>query len=403
MPPPWVANMSSRRLYASHGSGVCLAALVYAVVVGACGSSATPPRNEKGDAALTPDASNDAGMVDVVVATDGTAATVPCPPGNLECHPLAPLPASIDQTGITGVGSSVISPRRHFYVPSPELYSNGLTKERHMLLPPGTVVDNANRGAWQYPIGTLFVKTFFDEGTGGKPRPVETRFIRRVPERFEPWEYAVYRWNTDGTRAERLDIAGNKRGSAMVTVAGKSFEHVIPSRNDCGECHEKNAEVASVIIGFDEIRLNHRRAADAPSELEAVATRNLFAVPPPSPAATIAEPDARLLQVKRFVFGNCVHCHNGKMNIVDLRPEVFVANVIGKVPEAPGIAPMPGYFRVVPGDPEKSVAYLQARGTNLPTGLRPMPQVGVQVRDLPPFSTELATLRAWIESLPKNP
>jgi hypothetical protein len=101
------------------------------------------------------------------------------------------------------------------------------------------------------------------------------------------------------------------------------------------------------------------------------------------------------LRVKRFVFGNCAHCHHGDGQF-DLRPEVFVENTKGKPTSASGVTPPAGYLRVVPGDPEKSVLFLQLRATNLPATLKPMPPVGVQF----PSADAIADVKAWIESLP---
>ena len=341
----------------------------------------------------------DAGAV-LDAPSGGEAA--PCPTGNLVCQPLAALPPRLEDTGLLASAGVVRPPGGHGYAPSPELYSDGLSKERFLLLPAGATVDNRNRAIWEFPLGTMFVKTFFDEGGPSGRRPVETRIIRRVPDRFDPFEYAVYRWNAEGSAAELLDIAGNRESNAMVKVGGREFLHGIPSRNQCGDCHEKNALYASPIIGFDEIRLNHKTPSDAARpQIEELAARGIFAAEIPRPAATITDPNPQLLQVKRFVFGNCVHCHHGKMNIVDFRPDVFVANTVNQMPEAPGIAVPEGHRRVVPGDPEKSVVYLQARGTGLPTGLKPMPNVGVKMRELPEFTRELDNLKAWILSLPR--
>jgi hypothetical protein len=360
-------------------------ALAALLSTAACGSNQSPPGGP------TP------------AADAGSDTAGPCPAGNLTCDPIAAFPASLEATGLFTSPLRDVRPARGTkYTPSPELYSDGLTKERFLVLPAGAKVDTSKRTAWEFPIGTIAVKTFFDE-RGGSRHPVETRLIRRVDDRFDPWQFAVYKWNEDGTAASVLRISGNTRNPTPVTVAGRNFTHTIPSRNDCGECHEKNTRAGSNIIGFDELRLNHKLTPDAAApQLEDLAAQGVLSAAPAKPFAEIKDANPTLERLKRFVFGNCVHCHNGQMNLVDFRPDVFVANVIKKVPESPGLAPPPDHFRVAPGDPEKSVIYLQARGTNLPEGLRPMPQVGVEVRDLPAFADELENMKAWIKSLPPN-
>jgi hypothetical protein len=329
--------------------------------------------------------------------------STPCTPSNLTCTPLAPLPSDLQATGLVAhitSGETKAADRVFAYAPSPELYSNGLGKRRFLLLPAGKTVNNQNRDAWEYPVGTIFVKTFYDDRSGG-PRPVETRLIRVTTDRFEPFEYSVYRWADDGRTATLLDIAGNTRTPVNVTIAGRALTHTIPSKNDCGECHDKNAQAGSTIIGFDELRLNNPgMSGGTTTQLDELGRAGVFATSVPSTPKKITDPNPVLQRVKTFVFGNCVHCHHGQQGIVDFRPDVFVANTIGKPPESPGITAPDGWARVVAGAPEMSLVYLQARGGELPKGLRPMPQVGVDVRDLPAFKDEVEALKTWISSLP---
>ena len=73
-----------------------------------------------------------------------------------------------------------VHPRAVGFKPRHELWSNGLGKARFAILPDGQKINSSTRDAWDFPIGTLFFKTFFqDPGAGGKQRPVETRLIRR--------------------------------------------------------------------------------------------------------------------------------------------------------------------------------------------------------------------------------
>ena len=108
--------------------------------------------------------------------------------------------------------------------------------------------------------------------------------------------------------------------------------------------------------------------------------------------------------MKRFVLGNCVHCHNEKGKVFDMAPEVFVANTVGQMTNAQSVQPPEGWLRVKPGEPEKSVLFVQARRTPLPMPtmaggdrLRPMPPIGVN--DIAPDQAGLAAIEAWINGL----
>ena len=334
-------------------------------------------------------------------ADSGGDAAPACPATQLVCDPSLKLPRSIKETGLYPAAPDLsrVAERLVPFQPGLELWSNGLHKQRFLLLPPGGKVDNADPKRWDFPVGTILVKTFLHDAAGGQ-RPVETRLIRKVADPVEPFEFSVYRWNAEGTDAQLADITDPI--PVPVTVAGRSFTHEIPSKIHCGDCHTANAQFASAVIGFDEIRLaGKRQPSDPEIQLAALAKRDLFTRPPPATPAAISDANPVLQRVKRFMFGQCVHCHNGQgANPIDLRPEVFVANTVGKLPESPGVEAPPGYQRIRPRMPERSVVYLQTLGGNLPPTLRLMPPVGVQIRDLPEFQTELDNLKAWINGLP---
>jgi hypothetical protein len=355
----------------------------------------------------------------------------PAQPKSLFCDPLRAMPKSLKETGLFPFAPDL---GRHpasliEYSPSPALWSDGLEKQRFLLLPAGKKIDNSDRKKWAFPVGTLFVKTFFDDsGAGGKPRAIETRIIRRVGEAtaFTEYDYYLYEWSPQGDDATLLvdDQNGNilKDKPVMVTIkrtdngqpfavnGGQPFPHVLPSRQACDDCHLENGKQTQTFIGFDELRLNSKlTASSARTQLQDLADAGIFKNPPPSDPVSLPDstnPADPLPRVKRFVFGNCVHCHYGGAQF-DLRPEVFEQNTVNKdVDPAQSVAPPKGWKRVFPGDPLKSVVYVQTRRTMLPapTGggnmnrLRPMPPVGVS--DQAVDQAALADMEAWIRSLP---
>ena len=197
-------------------------------------------------------------------------------------------------------------------------------------------------------------------------------------------------------------------GVGAIAVRGEVLvEHVLPSRNAGGECHEKNGGVAQTFIGFDQLRLNSKlSAAAATTQLQAFADAGLFTLPPPAEPLTITDASndgGRLLRIKRFVFGNCVTCHNGDGNF-DMHPDVFVENTVSKPTESQSVELPPGWLRVVPGDPATSVLYVQMQRTMLPppeganNRLRAMPPIGLA--DVAVEQTSLKDVFDWITALP---
>ncbi len=172
--------------------------------------------------------------------------------------------------------------------------------------------------------------------------------------------------------------------------------------------------VTQTFIGFDEMRLNSKFNATATkTQLQDLEAKGIFTMPVPANPVTITDSSndgGRLLRIKRFVFGNCVHCHNGAGQ-ADFHPDKLVEEWVNKeVPETQSVKPYPGMLRIFGKDLTKSVVYLQVQRTMLPPPitsmgqdirLRPMPPVGVA--DMAVDQAALADIRAWIMSLPVPP
>jgi hypothetical protein len=387
------------------------------VLAAACSSASQPasradgPAPPRADAAVVADAAEasasigDAAMMGPDGASYATEDCTASAAGSLLCNTLRALPQTIGETGLfpaaPDFGKRPAGMR--LYQPDPELWSDGMGKERYVLLPRGTRIDNSKPDGWSFPIGTVLIKTFFDDGPDGR-RPIETRLIRRTTDAFFEYEYAVYQWNPDGKDARLLDIDGDRRTPVSITLAkvdaGKAFTHQIPSRMDCGKCHDASAMATSTsIIGFDELRLNGKLPGAARTQLEELVAAGLFTNPLPATPARINEADPLLLRIKTFIAGNCVHCHNGRNpGIVDFRPDVLADNAIGKKADSSGTTAPAGWLRVIPGNPEMSILFVQT-SRKVPTGLNPMPPIGVAI----PEPQSLADLKSWICGLPGGP
>ena len=391
------------------------------VVGGSAGSAGSATAGGAGSGGSAGSASSGAGGSGGQAQDDCVVA-----PQSLLCDPLQPMPKTLAAAGVFPAAPDFgqHSPRLLGFTPFPALWSDGLEKQRFLLLPSGKQIDNKNPKAWVFPVGTLLFKTFFDDsGAGGTPRPIETRVIRRVGTEtdFTEYDYYLYRWNQAGTDADLLvdDRNGDSQASVQVKVtvsrmqdgkpftlnAGQPFDHTLPSRDNCSECHHENGVAFQTFIGFDELRLNHKLTqASAKTQLEEFQAAGVFSQAPNAAPRAILENDPTLRQVKEFVFGNCVHCHNEKGKVFDMAPDVFVANTVNQLTSAQSVHPPDGWFRVKPGAPEMSVLFVQARRTPLPepttagdNRLRPMPPIGVN--DLTPDEAGLSAIQNWIKSL----
>ena len=78
----------------------------------------------------------------------------PALPGSLFCQPLGMMPTSIKATGLFPAAPDL---SRHpagmlEYVPDPPLWSDGMAKQRFLILPAGTKIDNSDRKRWAFPM-----------------------------------------------------------------------------------------------------------------------------------------------------------------------------------------------------------------------------------------------------------
>ncbi len=369
---------------------------------GAAGSSSSASAGSGGTAG-----SSDGGFAGSGAGRGAQGGTAGCQPaGSLICDSLRPFPASIVDTGVY---TALPDTTRHHaralsFEPNPALWSDGLAKERFVIVPAGASIDNSAPQRWQFPLGTIFVKSFYDDGgVNGSRRPIETRFIRRSPDPADPfseWEFAVYQWNSAGTDAVLVSfddpmrdtpveviVSRLENGKRLEINAGEPFMHSIPGKQQCQACHDANAKVTGAdIIGFDELRLGWKREGDEQTQLATLVERRALTTLPGTPAS-IAEADPVLRRVKAWAYGNCVHCHNGAEGMLDLRPDVFVQNTVNMAAEGAGImVPDATWKRVVPKQPERSVLFVQARRTPLPSG------PGVQMRAMPPLGVAAAEM-----------
>lgn len=254
------------------------------------------------------------------------------------------------------------------FAPTWVLWSNGLEKQRHVLLPPGGRIDISNRDHWVFPDGTRFFKRFSIREPGGSLRHVETRILWRHEGR---WVTGAYVWNEAQTDAELVE-SGVPVPVTVTNEEGVTFSHTVPGRSGCQACHGSSP---AFILGFRELQLNHD------GQLGALASRNIFTVVPPADPQEIEAADEETEWVLGYTTANCVHCHNGSAEF-DLSHRVFLDVTVNQR------GPHSGNVLITPGDPEESWLYERVR-------TREMPPEGVQLRD----DAAVARLRAWIEGL----
>lgn len=285
------------------------------------------------------------------------------------------------------------------------LWSDHADKHRLVVLPEGQKVTFHEGEEWQFPAGTILVKTFSfrdDYRDPASPRRIlETRLLLRGQ---DGWTGEVYRWNDAQTEATRI-VAGERVDVTYTDEAGQTFteEYIVPNSNQCKSCHERDDE--TTFLGPFTHQLNRPVEIDgqARDQLEYLAERGLFdaALPPSSSLAAFPDPfgDAPLDdRARAYLHANCSHCHRpggggGPSGLVLLAWEKDLAkNGACKAPAAAGSGTGGHSFDIVPGHPEQSILVYRMSSTD----------PDIKMPELPnriPDERGVALVSEWIASL----
>lgn len=311
------------------------------------------------------------------VACGGDDSEDTAPPALVDAPELE-FPPTLSQVGLyQDMAERKPSARALPYEPRAALWSNGLAKERFIVVPEGEAID-ADGAEWEFPENTLLFKTFL-----GDAGPVETRVVRT---KDGAAEFAAYRW--DGDEAVLLD--GLRGVDVVVPLEGGSTEHEIPSTRSCEQCHESSP---SPVLGFSPLQLSGAKGA-AQKQVERLVADGAFPAAPRLDAA-LDRFDGDELAVLSYFVGNCVHCHNDSGGIAssfDLSPAVALEAIIDQPTTSSASAVG---IRVVPGDASASVLFQAVSGETDDPEVKSMPPVGVQRRD----EAAIELLRDWINGL----
>jgi uncharacterized repeat protein (TIGR03806 family) len=140
-------------------------------------------------------------------------------------------------------------------------WSDGAHKERWIALPGAdSVIEFTRNRGWNFPDGTVLVKSFALELEEGRPesrRWIETRFLTRQE---GEWYGYSYQWNEDGNDGTLVGGGGaDKKFTIRVPKSEKYPEGIreqvwhYPSRSECMVCHSR---AANFVLGLSELQMN---------------------------------------------------------------------------------------------------------------------------------------------------
>ncbi|MCA9011216.1 MAG: PQQ-dependent sugar dehydrogenase [Planctomycetaceae bacterium] len=334
------------------------------------------------------------------------------------------FPRKLSQTGIfTSVTDHRVAPGIVAYEVNAPLWSDGAAKHRFIGLPGATTIGFAKGKDWEYPDGTVFVKTFslpLAGGTADQWTRIETRLMTQQD---GEWYGYSYEWNDDQTDATLVDAPGKFRELSLQaddSVTAKKQIWQFPSRADCMVCHTR---AANFVLGFSASQLNRNVAQSGVdhSQLESFAMLGLFKSltestvdAGPTPAATqkfqlpssvaelphLDDPNDITLslesRVRSYLHANCAVCHvnaGGGNSRIDLSygGGIDKTKLVNETP-LHGAFDIADAKLVVPGHPERSLLLYRMRHR----GRGQMPPLATSVVDQ--RATEM--IGEWIKQMP---
>ncbi|WP_153559181.1 PQQ-dependent sugar dehydrogenase [Roseimaritima sediminicola] len=299
-------------------------------------------------------------------------------------------------------------------------WSDYSVKDRYMVLPSEASVKFHAQDDWQFPVGTVFIKTFWmhmDRTSFADPRRLETRLIVRSPDR---WQAYTYVYNQDRSEAHLADGSAEVPLEIQTDQGPLTQAYYVPSRSECFACHTEKSEFT---LGLTTRQMN-RQMAYRGSQVDQIAMLNRLNVftepvePQDVPKSqkfpewgfgnfdrsgehteSLKPPQGDTARLARaWLEVNCAMCHQpggiGPGNI-DMRADTPLGKMqlLGAEPRQGQMTPPEGRL-IVPGQPYLSELLIRA-------GHR-------DVRQMPPLATNrvseraIEVLRQWIEQLEDN-
>lgn len=309
-----------------------------------------------------------------------------------------PVPELLSQTGcFADTAAGTVAPGVIPYAPIAPFWSDFGSKGRYIALPAGTKMGYQAEDAFDFPDGTVLIKTFEIEDEAGAARRLEVRFLHKDG---DGWNAYTYKWLPDGSDA-RLT-----QGRIEEEVPGPNGPQpwFYLDRGQCAECHTTEANVA---LGATVRQLNWAMDygdGQRYNQLAALSEAGYIDLPaPPEELPALKSPSDRNASVEEraraWLDTNCAQCHleGGRADAeIDLRASVPLADMKLCNVEPRQVVDDPDARLLVPGDPQRSVLYTRiiSRDPDFQ-----MPPLGTALVD----TLGRDVVRAWIQTLPACP
>ena len=301
------------------------------------------------------------------------------------------------------------------------LFSDFALKARAIYVPEGTTITYDAERPFDFPIGTVIVKTFYFAADFREPTReltlIETRLLRRTEDGWEAWPYIWNEAQTDAT----LELGGDTRAIPFTDPAGnaRTANYLVPQRNQCLSCHNRDlgpgGSTVMTPIGPQARHLNRDFEYDgqAQNQLTHLADLGMLTGLPPLaevPAAfdfgvieasgvDALPPEDVERAARDYLEVNCAHCHDaqgpqGVTSQLFLNHESVDPFRLGvcKRPGSAGAGTGGRTYDVVPGSPDESILLFRVETEEIGAM---MPLLGRSVR----HDQGAALIRRWIAQM----
>ncbi len=300
------------------------------------------------------------------------------------------------------------------------LFSDYTLKQRAIYIPVGESASYQENDTFDYPVGTLILKSFLVPADLREPdqnqRLMETRLLIRQADGWVQWPYT---WAQDG-RSAKLDRAGEIIPVSFINAAGETidFTYLVPQKNQCAQCHEladsdNGGERYITPIGPKARHLNRdvMTLDGEKNQLQFLADSGLLTGLPPldqvdrsASLDTLADlsalsPEQLDESARDYLDINCAHCHNPE-GVNGISSQLFLNHDnldsfnLGtcKKPGSAGEGTGGFAYDIVPGNADESILVYRMETEELGAI---MPLLG---RNLV-HTDGVALIRAWIDGM----
>jgi len=305
------------------------------------------------------------------------------------------------------------------------LFSDYAHKYRTVWTPSGAKAKSVGETDIEWPVGTVFTKTFYYP-TGGdghrylrktatspleikeggldlnKVRLIETRLLVHTS---EGWVALPYIWDEETQSKARLEIAGDLLDLTLVDEGGgtQDISYLVPDTNDCSGCHAANKTGDQIKPIGPRIDNLNRTSLFFPDIHQLALLEPYLGEVEPEFAPKMAVWQDRqsgtvAARARAYLDVNCAHCHtenrpadtSGLFLGVDENNPLRVG--LCKPPVAAGRGSGGHDFSIVPGDPEQSILAFRMAATDPAIA---MPELGRSTI----HAEGLKLIREWISEM----